>query len=382
MRVLFLGSYDRESERNRIFIDGLRKQGVVVLERHFPMEGLRFRGTGAAMAAGLARAALSIPGYLAHMVTGAGAASGADVVLVGYLGHHDIAILAALRRAVRALRERPLVFDPFFSLYDTIVSDRALLRPQSGAARALRRAEQWVLRGADLILADTAAHAAYYQALAGLPAERLRVVPVGADERLFPRHDPRPPREELRVLFYGTYIPLHGVQTILEAADVLRAESIRFRLIGRGQTRHSADELARNRGLTRVEFVDWVPLTQLASEIAEADVVLGIFGTSGKAARVVPNKVYQAMSVGRCVVTRDSPALREMFIPGEHLATCVAGDARDLASVLRELQRDHGLRHRLAEAGHAIARSRFSTAAIGQILRDVLSQIVGGRRLA
>ncbi|HUT60481.1 MAG TPA: hypothetical protein VNA25_21765, partial [Phycisphaerae bacterium] len=68
MRVLFLGSYHRNSERNRILLAGLRAQGVSVVECHFAMESLRFRGTGVTMAAGLGRAALSIPAYLRHMI--------------------------------------------------------------------------------------------------------------------------------------------------------------------------------------------------------------------------------------------------------------------------------------------------------------------------
>jgi hypothetical protein len=44
-------------------------------------------------------------------------------------------------------------------------------------------------------------------------------------------------------------------------------------------------------------------------------VVLGIFGAGRKAAMVVPNKVYQAAAVGRPLVTRDGPALREVLTP-------------------------------------------------------------------
>ncbi len=379
MRVLFLGSYHRKAERNRILLAGLRAQDVSVVECHFGMKSLRFRGTGVTMAAGLGRAALSIPAYLRHMMRGVSAAASVDVVFVGYLGHHDLATLAALRPFTRALRGKPVVFDPFFSLYDTVVSDRGLLARRSLAARALRRAEKSLLRWADVVLADTASHASYYQTLAALPPERLRVVPVGVDDRMFPRRNTPPPQAELRVLFYGTYIPLHGVQTILEAADALRGERVRFRLIGRGQTRRAADALVRSLHLTNVDFVDWVPLPQLADEIADSEVVLGIFGTTDKAARVVPNKVYQAMSVGRCVVTRDSPAIREMFEPGEHLVVCRAGNARDLAEVLRELRGNPGLRQGIAEAGHTIVRQRYSTAAIGQILRTTLAEAVIGR---
>ena len=41
----------------------------------------------------------------------------------------------------------------------------------------------------------------------------------------------------------------------------------------------------------------------MTSPLASADAILGIFGTSDKALRVIPNKVYQGLAVGRAVLT-------------------------------------------------------------------------------
>jgi glycosyltransferase involved in cell wall biosynthesis len=115
-------------------------------------------------------------------------------------------------------------------------------------------------------------------------------------------------------------------------------------------------------------------------EIADADIVLGIFGISEKAARVVPNKVYQAMSVGRCVITRDSPALREMFVPGRHLAVCPPGDAAALAETILALRDDPARAASLAEAGCALVRERFNTASVGQYAVSAIIRVAGSAR--
>src|SRR5207249_4135587 len=67
-----------------------------------------------------------------------------------------------------------------------------------------------------------------------------------------------------RVLFYGRYLPLHGVDTIVEAAARLgpRADVV---LIGRGPERPRIEALARARGAA-VTFRDEVPLATLPAE--------------------------------------------------------------------------------------------------------------------
>ncbi|MFN2471804.1 MAG: glycosyltransferase, partial [Gaiellaceae bacterium] len=142
----------------------------------------------------------------------------ADALLIGYPGHAD---LPAARRVARG---RPVVFNPLVSLYDTLVEDRRRFRPRSPAARALKALDRRALRSADLVVADTEANARYLAELAGLPAERLTVCFVGAEERLFqPARQPTTPFE---ALFVGKLIPLHGVETILAAARL--APDVRF----------------------------------------------------------------------------------------------------------------------------------------------------------
>src|SRR5439155_5974775 len=148
-----------------------------------------------------------------------------DAVVVGYPGHADLP--AARRTAGR----RPLVFNPLVSLADTLVGDRARFRPGGLAARALLALDRAALRRADLVVADTQAQAEFLAELAALPAERFSVCFVGAEERFF-----RPgwaPDEPFTCLFVGKLIPLHGLETILDAARL--AQELRFRIVGSGQ---------------------------------------------------------------------------------------------------------------------------------------------------
>ena len=104
---------------------------------------------------------------------------------------------------------------------------------------------------------------------------------------------------------------------------------------------------------------------------------LGIFGTSPKAARVIPNKVFDALATARPVVTADTPAAREAFTHCHDAWLCPPGDAAALADALRTLRSDAALREKLAGRGYELFQRRFSLDAVSRDLTDVVLDALG-----
>jgi glycosyltransferase involved in cell wall biosynthesis len=182
----------------------------------------------------------------------------------------------------------------------------------------------------------------------------------------------------VRVLFVGTFIPLHGVHTIVDAATRLdrRGTDIRFRLIGRGQEFAAVAERVRRERLARVELLDgWIDGDAYDRELAEADVCLGIFGATDKAQRVIPSKVYDALAAGRPVITADTPAARELLTHGVDAWLCPPGDPDALAEAIDRVARDHALRARLADGARRTYEARCSPEAIGRDVVERLKQL-------
>jgi glycosyltransferase involved in cell wall biosynthesis len=329
-------------------ISCLRKAGVEVHEEHVAVwDDLRegwTAGPGRVLRLAAAEARLFTrrpPGF--------------DAFMVGYPGQLD---LPAARRASRG---RPVVFNPLVSLADTLVGDRRRFRPGSLAARALERIDRRAFRSADLVVADTETHARFLGQLAG--RDDIAVCFVGAEERLFqPGWQPPP---TFTVLFVGKLIPLQGVDTILAAARA--APEISFRLVGSGQlTPLLADRPAN------VEHVAWLEYEQLPDEIRSTACVLGIFGTSAKAQRVIPNKAFQALACGAPLVTADTPAARELLTHGESALLVPPGDPGALAGALRRLAGDNHLARRIAAGGRAVYEQAASEAVLGARWRNLL----------
>ncbi|MGB2875876.1 MAG: glycosyltransferase [Gaiellaceae bacterium] len=344
MRVLYFGTYERDYPRNAQVISCLRGAGVEVLEHHVGVwEGRRQSWrAGAGTAVRLALAELR----LLRKPTAA-----FDALVVGYPGHLD---LPAARRAAGA---RPVIFNPLVSLADTFVADRKRFRPGSPAARALATIDRRAFEAADLVVADTEANGRHFASLGHLPADRIEVCFVGAEERIFRPGWTR--REQFDCLFVGKLIPLHGVETILAAARA--APELPVRVVGSGQLEPLLDNRPAN-----VEWIRWVEYERLPDELRQAGCALGIFGTSAKAQRVIPNKAFQALACGTPLVTADTPAARELLVHDQSALLVPPGDPHALAAALRRIAAEPALAHTLSEGGQAVYRERASEAVLGR----------------
>ncbi len=390
-QILSLGTYERDYPRNSLTIAALRGAGFDVVEIHAPVWGAAHDKTTLLRSPGaLLRLGLNLlRAYTGLTVRTLRRIGHADIVMFGYIGQLDVLVLGPALR----LLGKPVVFNPLITLTDTLIDDRRAFAPGGVAARLIRLIDRLALLLANVILVDTAENGAYLTEQFGINPERIHVVPVGADEALFSanrsaidvddpampplsRNSNSPPGgRDLDVLFYGNMIPLQGVDTIVRAARLLRGDDVRFEIIGTGQTLDEARALAVELGTDNIDWVGRVPYVELPRRIARADVVLGIFGDTAKAARVVPNKVYQAMAMGAAIVTRDSSAPRSMLTDGVSTLLVPPADPEALADAIRRL-RDSELRARLGAAANWNFIERASLFVQSERLRDALGMIV------
>jgi glycosyltransferase involved in cell wall biosynthesis len=293
-----------------------------------------------------------------------------DLVWVPCFRQRD---LAAASRWARRLGI-PLVFDPLISAYDKQVDERGKLDDASSRAQTLLAWERALFQRADRVIADTPSHADYFAQVLGVAKEKIEVVYVGAEEARF-KPEPWPSAAAdgpLEVLFYGSFIPLQGPQVVIEAARLYQGPPLKWVLLGQGPLRKLCEENAG--GLANVGFEDWLPYEKLPQRIRQADILLGVFGTTPKAGRVIPNKVFQALACGRPVVTRSAGAYPETLVSTDNsgLVWTPAGDAQSLADHVAALAAD---RERIIQLGMAAAdtsRSFFSESVVRQQLKGVL----------
>ncbi|MFC3097248.1 glycosyltransferase [Alteraurantiacibacter palmitatis] len=336
--IVVFGAYDTRKPRVRLLLAALRRSGRLAEDILIPgWEGVAQTNipSKASVAMVVVRLLIGLPGALWRLWRSPRMAA----ILLPYPGFAEMLLIAPLARMMR----RPLVFDAFLPLYDMIVADRGMVRTPL-AARAIWLFERMVLRLADVILVDTDCHGDYLAAEFGLPRDRLVTVLVGAEPQFTPcqvQDDAAdllgPPGGLPIVLFYGQLIPLHGIETILSAARLSAGLDARWVIIGRGQMEPQLRAwLIQNPG-AQVDWIAWVDYARLPAVIARARLCLGVFGLSDKAGRVIPNKLFQQLAVGKPVITRSSAAVEALAQAyPQAVITVPPGDPQALAKAVAQ----------------------------------------------
>jgi len=347
--VLWWGRFDPDYSRNRVLRQAYRDLGWQIADFH------------------------PVMGPLGDLEARWRPPPRADLVHVPCFRQRDVR--AAARYASR--HRLPLLFDPLISAFDKQVYERRKFSPCSASARHLLRYEQELFALADRVLADTPEHARYFEEMLYVPPQKLQVVYVGAEESMF-RPLPHTTGAPLEVLFYGTFIPLQGAQVIVEAARQYQGPPVRWTLLGDGPLKRLCRQHARS--LETVTFEKWVNYADLPARIAQADILLGVFGDTPKAQRVIPNKVFQALACGKPLITGAAPAypesLRSDAESGIHWVPM--GDPAALAMAVAALAAEPA---RLESIGHS-ARTTFDhyfthsviTAQLGAVLAAIRTE--------
>lgn len=351
--VLCFGPYLPSYTRNRIILKGLRKNNVDVIQCHdysSPSTVLRF-----------SKLAIKLVRKVRLNYN--------SLLILGFYGH----ILAPWAKFIQ---EKPVILDMFVGLHETLVIDRKYVGENSAVSEFYYLVDKYAPRVSDVILSDTTTHINYFSREFGLDETKFRRIFVGEDDDVFYPRLVRKQDNKFSLLFWGWFIPLQGIEHILECAKILENESdITFKIIGRGQTYHKMIRLSKHLSLKNVNFESPVPLEKLPNEIAKADVCLGIFGSSEKAKRVIPNKVYESLAMGKPLITSDSPAIREALTNDENCVLCERANPEAIADSILMLKEDEELRRKIALNGYDLFKRRFTPKAIGFELKKILMDL-------
>ena len=358
-KVLWWGRFDPGYSRNRVYISLFKKLGWDV-DFFFVKLWPRF-------------------GDVEAFFRGLQFREKPDLVWVPVARQRDIH--AACRWAHK--RGIPVIFDPMISAWDKKVLEQLKWKAEEPRAKKLLAKEKKMMAAPDLVCWDTSCHVDFCAEYLDVPREKLRVLLTGTDEKVFKPVAEEPaakPGAPFKVLYHGAYLPLHGTEYIVEAARMTQDEGIEWSFLGWGA--YKAETEAKAAGIKNIKFLDKVPYVDVPKVIAAHDVVLGVFGTTAKAARVIGNKVYECMACRRPTINefctgyppeaKDCKAIK--FVP--------PGDAKAIADAVRAYRDDWANRESYFTAARDFFEKHLSMEVIEKQLADIVDGVLSRKRQA
>jgi glycosyltransferase involved in cell wall biosynthesis len=353
-RVLWWGRFDPGYSRNRVYQELFRQLGWEV-DYFFVKVWPRF-------------------GDVEAFFRGLDKKPRPDLVWVPVARQRDIA--AACRWAhKRGIR---VIFDPMISAWDKKVLEQKKWKATEKRAKKLLALEQKLMRMPDMVCWDTSCHVDFCEEYLKVPRDRLRVLLTGTDEKVFkPQSDDAksldPTAAKFKVLYHGAYLPLHGTETIVEAARMTQDTGIEWDFLGWGAYKASTE--AKAVGITNVRFLDKVPYTDVPKVICEHDIVLGVFGSTAKAARVIGNKVYECMACCRPTINEFCTGYPESSKTCKAIKFIPASDAKALVEAVKEYRADWSNRDLYFKEARKFFEENLSMNVIKKQFEDILNDV-------
>jgi len=299
------------------------------------------------------------------------ASNDCDAIFIGFLGHPFVPIISKLIK-------KPILFDAFISIYDTLCFDRKAFSPHSLMGKLSFYLDKKSCNASNIVLLDTDSHIDYFSDTFSIKKDKFRRILVGADDTIFYPRKFIPGDGFFNVLYYGEFNPLHGIEYIVKAAAILEKEKeIRFTIIGKGREHDRIKNMAKNLGTSNIHFIDWVPYKSLPDIIARSDLCLGgHFGDSSKSKRVIAGKTYQMMAMKKPLILGKNDANKELFSDGENALMVNHSNEEELADAILKLKNDDNLRNKIASNAFNIFKDQCSISEIGRQIKSVLNELL------
>jgi glycosyltransferase involved in cell wall biosynthesis len=257
-----------------------------------------------------------------------------DVIFVAFRGQELLPFL-------KLFTKKPIIFDAFISVYDTLCLDRKYFKPNSFAGNLFKWYDKFLCKISDSVLVDTKVHQRFFQNT--FKSYNIEYLYVGCNQKLFVpfkneiNFENKTNEKTIKVFWYGSANPLQGVNVILHTAKLLESEKrIKFKLAG--PVKNKNKRLLKKLACKNIEFVNFIPYKELPKEMNRADIFLGgHFSNIDKAQRVIAGKTYQALCCNKITIVGDNPANRELFNDMGLVAFVKMNNPIALASKIRSI---------------------------------------------
>jgi glycosyltransferase involved in cell wall biosynthesis len=313
-----------------------------------------------------------------------------NIIKLPYLMVSDIvyilpmASLYGIERLIIRLFKKDTIGEFYISMFDTFINDRKTVDAKSYRAKVLLKADQNFMDICDQVVFLNASERAYYLKLIDRQSavDKTTLIPLATDHKdkaCLPYANSQ--TEILTLCWWGTFIPLHGLEKIIETAKFLKERNLNFKLYLFGTSEEKSLPYKKkifDMGLEKFVFIDnektFADKSLDRFLVTHCDIAFGNFGDSEKAKTVMVNKVVESASLGLPVISQKTLALAEYFKDNESIYFCESEPEKIVQKII-ELSKNREHMMSIANSASRLYDARFSKDAYLHDIVNILNSV-------
>ncbi len=316
-RILYFGIFNKEFSRNKVYADGLREHGFTIVycidTSRGPIKFLRL----------FFKLFKLRKSY--------------DTMIVGYPAYivaPCARIFSLLISIVTFSKQKKIIVDALCSFYESQIISRNAYRGNPFRIPYVRGVDWLLIKSAEKILVETQAQKNYFIHQLGARESQCIVVYTGVDTETFYYDDSVKKNDTFTVLFRGRITKEAGLKYVLEAAQILQNENIKFLIIGFGwgSAVKEFNEMMEDMKLKNVVHIGkQLPVEELRTLMLQCHVSLGQFADNERLKRTIPHKAFESLAMKLPYITARSEGVSEILKDGKTCLMVEKANSSDLA---------------------------------------------------
>lgn len=345
IKICYFGVYKPDHARNKVYIKGLRQNGVRVIECSDNSSGLIK--------------------YYKLFIKQWKIRNKYDVMIVGYAGH----LIAPFAKLIS---KKPVIFNAMISLSEVNIISRKIYSKYSFMGWRIWLIDWLAFKCADLILVESNKQKAYLVKKFKIKPKKFIRLFTGADDSIFYPDTNIKKNDKFTVLFRGTFLPEAGTKHIIEAAKVLENKEVDFLIIGRGFLEKEIKEQIKSLNLKNLELISkGLEAKELREKMLTAHVNVGQIENHERLKRTIPYKAFESLALKLPYITGNSAGIKELLEDRKNCLMVNLADSKDLAEKIIELKNSPELRKKIAENGYKLYKEKLSPKTLGRELLNI-----------
>ncbi|HRN90142.1 MAG TPA: glycosyltransferase [Candidatus Saccharibacteria bacterium] len=294
-----------------------------------------------------------------------------DVYLITFRGYEILPFVLLIGLG------KKVIFDEFINLIEWLSYEHKKIKQGSMLYKIVYFIYRFMLKSTDRIISDTDSHAKFSSELMNIPLDKYLPIPVSTDEAIFtPVAKRKKAPEKMQVFYYGSMLPLHGLQYVIDAAIKLKdLKDLEFLLIGGGDSTYVQVNKAIKKG-ANINYKKWVPFIDLPNIIRDTDVCLGgPFGSTIQSKFVVTGKTYQFLRMGKTVIVGENEE-SGIFTDKKDSMIVKQADSSALGNAIRWLYDNRSKLDQIGHAGAKLYDNKLSNVAVSKRITTLINEVI------